>query len=125
MGSGRRRPEGGGHVGAWAAGRLADGGRVVVTAARTAEVAAGPDSLRAADDAQRAHLGAGRTLLRFPYLGEYSPDELRRALADLVGHVAAGRLRVITRDRYRLTDAAAAHDAMAARRTVGKVVLTP
>jgi NADPH2:quinone reductase len=53
-------------------------------------------------------------------------DEVRDAARlELVEHVSAGRLRVIVDRTYPLADAAAAHQALAARSGRGKLVLVP
>jgi NADPH2:quinone reductase len=47
----------------------------------------------------------------------------RRVVERLLDHVASGRLRVVEGPAYRAADAAIAHEAIAARGTVGKVTL--
>lgn len=53
------------------------------------------------------------------------PERLGEALGDMFGAVAAGELEVIVGDTYPLSDARRAHEAIRARGTTGKLVLTP
>jgi NADPH2:quinone reductase len=54
------------------------------------------------------------------------PKEMLRApLDELFGMVADGSLRVVTGERYPLSEARRAHEDMRARRTTGKLVLDP
>ena len=46
-------------------------------------------------------------------------------VAELLDHLAAGRLRVVVGGTYALSDARRAHEDLRARRTVGKLVLDP
>lgn len=54
-----------------------------------------------------------------------TPEGLRRALAELFDLAACGTLEVTVGGTYSLEHAAAAHRALEARRTVGKLVLLP
>lgn len=47
------------------------------------------------------------------------------ALPELIGWAASGQLRIEANDRFALADAARAHEAIANRKTSGKVVLEP
>lgn len=53
------------------------------------------------------------------------PGLVERALADLFGHVAAGRLRVVVGGTYPLSQARQAQIDLAARTTQGKLLLDP
>jgi NADPH2:quinone reductase len=52
-------------------------------------------------------------------------EELEQRTRDLFEWIAAGKLRVRMEHEFRLEDAAAAHEALAGRRTTGKVLLVP
>ena len=52
-------------------------------------------------------------------------DKIGRALPELLGWAASGKLKIEADDRFPLADAKAAHEAIAARKTSGKVVLEP
>jgi NADPH2:quinone reductase len=54
-----------------------------------------------------------------------TPDELHRRATEVYDLVGRGRLRVHIGGIYPLAEAAAAHAALAGRRTVGKVLLVP
>ncbi len=58
-------------------------------------------------------------------LYEAPPDVLGKTLHELFGWAAQGKLTLLTSDRFPLADAARAHEAIAARKTTGKVVLEP
>jgi NADPH:quinone reductase len=68
---------------------------------------------------------AGSVFLTRPNLTHYiaDPGELRRRSEDVLGWVAGSRLRVHVGRRYPLAEAAAAHRALQARLTTGKVIL--
>ncbi|MGH2344996.1 MAG: quinone oxidoreductase family protein [Chloroflexota bacterium] len=51
------------------------------------------------------------------------PNHIARAAGDLMAYLREGRLRLIVGHTFPLAEAAAAHRAMAARQTTGKVVL--
>lgn len=53
------------------------------------------------------------------------PGLVARALDDLYGHAAAGRLRVVVGETYPLTEARRAQEDLAGRRTQGKLLLDP
>lgn len=53
------------------------------------------------------------------------PDRIAQATRDLLQYVAAGRLEIIVGQTFPLAEAAAAHRALAERRTTGKAVLVP
>jgi NADPH:quinone reductase len=53
------------------------------------------------------------------------PHLLAVAVLDLLGMLAAGRLRAVVGGTYALADAAAAHRALLDRSSIGKLVLTP
>jgi NADPH:quinone reductase-like Zn-dependent oxidoreductase len=52
-------------------------------------------------------------------------EEFARSVAGVFGLVAGGKLRVFTETSFPLERAADALEALAARRTIGKVVLLP
>ena len=56
-----------------------------------------------------------------PWMGR--PAHIARAMQALMGYLGTGKLRIIVGQTYPLAAAAAAHQAMAARQTTGKVVL--
>lgn len=51
------------------------------------------------------------------------PDRIAVATRELMGYLSTGKLRIIVGQTYPLTQAAEAHQAMAERKTTGKVVL--
>ncbi len=53
------------------------------------------------------------------------PQLLAVAVLDLLGMLAAGRLRAVVGGTYALEDAAEAHRALLDRSSIGKLVLTP
>jgi NADPH2:quinone reductase len=53
------------------------------------------------------------------------PAALREAYAELAGHVAAGRLRVVHGGEYPMSAVRRAHEDLRGRRTTGKLVLDP
>jgi NADPH2:quinone reductase len=53
------------------------------------------------------------------------PELMTEAMDDLIGAVVSGELRAIVGGTYPLADARRAHEDMRARRSVGKLVLTP
>ena len=59
------------------------------------------------------------------YRSMTDPDKIAHALGEMLGWVLGGQLKVTTDDRFPLADAARAHEAIAARKTTGKVVLEP
>ncbi|CAM3679458.1 quinone oxidoreductase [Nocardiopsis rhodophaea] len=75
-------------------------------------------------DPQRLN-SAGSVFLARPNLADHIVDraELLERADDILGLVAAGKLRVEIGGRYPLPDAARAHDDLAARRTTGKLLL--
>jgi NADPH2:quinone reductase len=69
----------------------------------------------------------GSLFLTRPYLAHYlaTPEELASRAADLLGWIADGWLHVHIDRTVPLADAAEAHRALAARETIGKVLLAP
>jgi NADPH:quinone reductase len=53
------------------------------------------------------------------------PERLGEALADMFEAIRSGELEVILGDTYPLEEARRAHEDIRARRTTGKLVLTP
>ncbi len=77
-------------------------------------------------DLQRLNSGGSLTIAR-PSLGHYllTADERAWRWNDLVTAVQSGRLDVRIGGTYPLAEAAQAHEDLAARRTTGKLILTP
>lgn len=69
----------------------------------------------------------GSLFLTRPTMFHYiaTRDELLRRTRDLFGWIEAGMLDVLIGDRFPLSQAAAAQEALEARRTTGKVLLIP
>ncbi|MEP6979988.1 MAG: quinone oxidoreductase [Nakamurella sp.] len=72
-------------------------------------------------------LAAKSLFLTRPKLADHvlTRDELLMRSADVLGRIAAGELTLRIGARYPLTDAARAHEDLAARRTTGKLLLIP
>jgi len=70
---------------------------------------------------------AGSLFLTRPTLVDYiaEREELLGRASDLFGWIASGELKVNVSHRYRLAEAARAHEDLAARRTTGKLLLIP
>jgi NADPH2:quinone reductase len=68
----------------------------------------------------------GSLFLTRPTLFDYTADaaELRESAGELFGMILAGRLRPEIKQRFTLKDAAEAHRALEARKTIGSTVLT-
>jgi len=77
-------------------------------------------------DIQRLNRGGSLTLTR-PTMFDFvvTRDEFVRRAEDLFGWVADGSLQVTIGGTYPLADAGRAHEDLAARRTVGKLLLLP
>jgi len=69
----------------------------------------------------------GSLFLTRPTLGNYTatPDELNARAGDVLGWVAAGRLRLRIDRTFRLAEAAEAQRLLASRGTTGKLLLVP
>jgi NADPH:quinone reductase len=69
----------------------------------------------------------GSLFLTRPSLAHYTltREELLARARDVLGRVAAGRLRVRVGGRYPLEDARRAHEDLEGRRTIGKLLLLP
>jgi NADPH2:quinone reductase len=69
----------------------------------------------------------GSLFLTRPTIGHYAgtPDSLRAAAADLFDVVGSGAVRIEAPQAFPLKDAAAAHAALAGRKTSGSTVLIP
>jgi NADPH2:quinone reductase len=69
----------------------------------------------------------GSVFLTRPTLGNYTATraELQDRATDLFGWIAAGKLRLRTEYEFPLKDAGKAHEALAGRKTTGKVLLIP
>ncbi len=99
---------------------LGAGGRWLVYGSQSGKVA----DLAASRVSRFVGLGqslTGYTLYRT--MGDSA--KIAKALGELIGWVVSGQLKVATDDRFALTDAAKAHEAIASRKTTGKVVLEP
>jgi NADPH2:quinone reductase len=72
-------------------------------------------------------LQKGSLFLTRPSLGHYiaSRDELERRSADVLGLVAAGKLKLRIEHVYKLQDAQQAHRDLEARKTSGKLLVVP
>jgi len=71
-------------------------------------------------------LAMGNHSLTGVFLGaEIATPRAQQMIGDLVGDVAAGRLRVVVDRTFPLADAAAAHAFIESRQAVGRVVLIP
>jgi NADPH2:quinone reductase len=70
---------------------------------------------------------AGSVFLTRPTLAHHivTREELLSRASDVLGHVAAGELRLHIGRRYDLADARVAHEDLEARRTTGKLLLIP
>ena len=104
----------GGAVGARSLGLLAPFGRLVAFGASGGE----PTPLVGQQLIPLNQAVVGYTLQGQP------PAQLAAATAALLGYVAASRLRIDIGDAFPLAEAAAAHRAIAARQTTGKVTLS-
>lgn len=69
----------------------------------------------------------GSLYLTRPVLGHYVPDaeSLRKRASEVMGWVASGKLSVRIGARFPLAEAAEAHRQLEARKTTGKLILTP
>jgi NADPH2:quinone reductase len=69
----------------------------------------------------------GSIFLARPKLADYiaSPDEFRWRAGDILGWIAAGKLKIKTDREYPLSDAARAQTDLASRATSGKLLLIP
>jgi NADPH2:quinone reductase len=69
----------------------------------------------------------GSLYLTRPTIGDYiaTRDDLVARTDELFGWITDGRLRVRIAGSYRFSDAAKAHEDLAAGRTAGKLLLTP
>ena len=108
----------GGEVGAAAFDLLADRGRFVVFGFSSGAMTQ-PDPAVVEARGITVHSFFG------PPTGLRSPGERRRQTGEMIAAVAEGRLRPHVGRRFPLEQAAAAHEAIAARSTVGKTVLEP
>jgi NADPH2:quinone reductase len=66
----------------------------------------------------------GQTLRGYT-LYEATPEVTAAALKQLIAWAVAGKLTIIAKDKFSLTDAGKAHEAIIGRKTTGKVVLEP
>ena len=76
-------------------------------------------------DLQRLNAGGSLFITR-PSLGHFiGPGEGQQRADELLGWIAAGKLKIRIGARYSLEDAAQAHLALEGRQTIGKVILLP
>jgi NADPH2:quinone reductase len=71
-------------------------------------------------------MSSGSVVLSRPSVRDFtaSPDELHGRAGELFGAIASGEVRVEVTGRFGLEDAGTAHDELASRRSLGKLVLT-
>lgn len=105
----------GGQIGADSLEVLSQGGRLVVYGA-----ASGQPTMIAAQQLSFK----GQSVLGYSMGTQTSPVQMAEGMGALLDYLSSGQLRVTIGERYPLADAAAAHRAIAERRTIGKVVLT-
>ncbi|MEZ2130506.1 MULTISPECIES: zinc-binding alcohol dehydrogenase family protein [unclassified Sinorhizobium] len=70
-------------------------------------------------------ISGNQSLKGFALLPLLQGEEMAKSLGSLFEMAASGRLKILRGGRYRLQEAALAHDALECRRTIGKVVLVP
>ncbi len=77
-------------------------------------------------DLARLQSGGSLSITR-PTLGDFivTPEDLAARAGDVLGRIVDGSLTIRIGGRYPLAEAARAHEDLAARRTTGKLVLTP
>jgi len=83
---------------------------------------------RAGSNIEARDLWAKNNALRGVFLGGALLDEYPRVhamIADLIGPVGTGELRVVIDRTFPLADAAAAHEYIESRKAFGRVVMTP
>jgi NADPH:quinone reductase len=71
--------------------------------------------------------GKGSLFLTRPTLGHYTADRasLEQRAGDVLGWIAAGKLKLRMEHNFALGDAAKAHESLEGRQTTGKVLLIP
>jgi NADPH2:quinone reductase len=71
--------------------------------------------------------GKGSLFLTRPTLGHYTADRvsLEKRAGDVLGWIAAGKLKLRMEHNFALRDAAKAHESLEGRQTTGKVLLIP
>jgi NADPH2:quinone reductase len=69
----------------------------------------------------------GSIFLTRPKLADHilTPEELKWRAGDVLSQVALGKLRITVEREYPLAEAKAAHEALAGRKTSGKLLLIP
>jgi NADPH2:quinone reductase len=99
---------------------LADGGRWLFYGAQSGGISA------LAGDRIGQMLFKGQSLIGYTlYRTMTDGPKIERALREMIGWLLSGQLKISADDRFPLADAAKAHEAIAARKTRGKVVLEP
>lgn len=106
-----------GAVGEESARLLAPFGRIVVYGARNVFDTLGPDRM-----ARLVHGNQTLTGFNLPTLRR---EQIADCVPELVGHIAAGRIRLLADHAFPLAEVRTAHDALLGRDTIGKVVLIP
>lgn len=104
----------GGEIGAQSLALLGRGGRLVVYGAASGQPTLVP--------AQQLSF-KGQSVIGYSMGALMTPAQIAARARELLGFVAAQRLKLIVGQTYPLRDAALAHQAMAERRTTGKLVL--
>lgn len=104
----------GGEIGAQSLNLLAQGGRLVVYGA-----ASGQPTMIAAQQLS----GKGLSVVGYSMVAGTPPEQMAIGMHELLGLVAEGQLEAVVGNTYSLRDAAKAHQAIAERRTTGKLVL--
>lgn len=96
---------------------LAPFGRMVMFGAKNMHDTIGPDRMQ--------RLIANNQSITFFNVPTQSAESLGRCVPPLLDLIASGRLKLFAQQQFALTDAVRAFEALASRRTIGKVVLIP
>ena len=106
----------GGEIGQQSLAHLAPGGRLVVYGN-----AGGQPTMLAAQQLT----GNNQAVIGYSMGSAMSPQHMTESIRELLHYVVEDQLQIVVGQTFPLADAAAAHRAMAERRTTGKVVLLP
>jgi len=104
----------GGEIGAQSPSILAPRGRIVVYGSASGQ----PTMI-----AGQALMFKGQSLIGYSMGAQTPPEEMAANIRSLLGYVTEGQLQITVGQTFPLAEAAAAHQAIAERSTVGKVVL--
>lgn len=96
---------------------LAPFGRMVVFGAQNVHDTFGPDKIKQL-------IYKNQTILGFN-IPTAPPEQIAKSVPELLGLIRDGKLRLFADNLFRLADAKEAFRALAGRKTVGRVVLTP